>query len=890
MALDYKQIKIILYTNLEGIKDGELVVHSKMLQHPGITDRKSFREYPSISFSAMYNFSALSDLNIQQRMDFFFNTNSHPLLSSIYPKIMTKRALNKEKQKKEVYLEQSNRIIKNNVECMLQLLLLASPLNSINVTGSLEIVTGKMQLPNLPSIYGFFNGISNTMLEIKGKNYSFDRVIWMNDVLNCPVYKNLFDYYIRFKNWLNDANNKVGVNSSSTGSENPQIEPLKNAIYVLNKNLEDNSTTLTSGDIFSLYKLKYLFYFLNPDEPVDTKQFDKFIEEIKADITKLTTEKGEAEKTKEEIRSNLQNRFTVTNSKEKKALTTKINNLLSVALKDSDFATSASAQEEFIKNLLETYSSKKIAPIDTQINEKAALIKISDSFAEDSTAKKVHKKAIISLAHFPLYTKDNMKEWLVSIDKFFNTNVSKLTDKTGMNEIIQALFAPSYDMLLDTFDIKSTSNQVAPFVQSFKKTAKDYMSFFSLSAQKNQTKSSMDKAVIEILMSIQKESFSSISSRLKALKIESFSGNQIASNINFAEYFKFFNSLREYKQRNTPANVSSNGLLQNLLNGEEDEDAERLFKFLDETYAYYYLDASNYDGNMYKFLYSGVNRAITSGNKETDEIYVLCDLYLGDEGRLYGEKNCNNKNENLGKKLESIISQGSQEGLEKKRQMWDVKYHRIMYSSAPEKAANQQNKNNPQKNEAPIANAAVDTNLFNQVVGELENESASNIKTGQPSADEEKHWTFDKSKTYMGNINKYDGGQSSQNNLLDILKGGDNEEKRLYSLFAEFCKNLTRFSSTLNASLMKQKSDFKVAIQIAQQTQDNTPGIINNPTEFNKLNLLCAKYTLYSKIIDKLITLESKKARNGGKKKYKTKKMRLSKKRFTRKNNYSRIN
>ena len=115
---------------------------------------------------------------------------------------------------------------------MLQILFIASPLNGINVTSSWEFVIDKMTIPSLPTAYGFLNGIShNSMLDVNGKQYSFDRLVWMNDILNCPVYAELFVKYREFIRWRDNEIKKLEasgkVNTDEKADVGALISPLR---------------------------------------------------------------------------------------------------------------------------------------------------------------------------------------------------------------------------------------------------------------------------------------------------------------------------------------------------------------------------------------------------------------------------------------------------------------------------------------------------------------------------------------------------------------------------------------------------------------------------------------------------------------------------------------
>lgn len=198
---------------------------------------------------------------------------------------------------------------------------------------------------------------------------------------------------------------------------------------------------------------------------------------------------------------------------------------------------------------------------------------------------------------------------------------------------------------------------------------------------------------------------------------------QPGENIDFSIYndfiFNFVNQELGLKH------ISSNEFLQNIITMKSDEDSEKFFSFLKNTYNHFYLG----DGSSYNYadeLFTGVN---FSRDKNSYEIYVLCDLYKGDDGALYGKQNCINKNETLGKNLDYILSQKSI-GLERNRQKWDIFYNRLTYVSQNNTnvppSTGVQNPPPGRQNPPPVQQKPPDIiniNIFNQILDDIERKS-----------------------------------------------------------------------------------------------------------------------------------------------------------------------
>jgi len=179
-------------------------------------------------------------------------------------------------------------------------------------------------------------------------------------------------------------------------------------------------------------------------------------------------------------------------------------------------------------------------------------------------------------------------------------------------------------------------------------------------------------------------------------------------------------------------NKSTNSILQNLINLKSDRDAEMFFNFIDRAYHYYYeadesVQPFRESENDTYLLYTGVNTKYESGGITLIyEIHVLCDLYSGAQGKLYGSQNCALKSQELGKNLELVLTKNVNT-LEKNRQKWDLNYRRILYTEndteGNQAAATTTNKTNPENNQgvgkAPEKNTSDNTEKKTREAGDI---------------------------------------------------------------------------------------------------------------------------------------------------------------------------
>lgn len=879
--MDYREIKIYLNTNLEGEKNEKIPFQSSMLVHPDIKDRRGLNPYPYISFNSIYNFAPLSELTLQQRMEFFFNTSKHPLLLIIYPGLITKNVLSSNANSREEYISQSNHIIKNNIECMLQLLFLVSPLNSISVTGSLELVTGKIEIPNLPTVYGLFNSVNKVKIVIDNKNYSFERLIWMNDFLNNPVYDDLFkrtkngrgEKYIKFKNWRNDAIARTKNYSTKKNDGKPDDSTVKTSLAYLYKSIMTKTSTIVKDDIENVFKCLLLYYILNPTAKSSSKndfsiKFNNFYKE--ADI------KGINEKITKRAQTSGLYKKKITDE-----LKTLIINLGFVRKNIDEMINDFQSFREKYKKMKEVIKLKK--------NSKDAV-------------DVAYLNAILDVSSFTSFNLNNMTEWLPTINTINNFSEKKIVDlKKANNDTKNILYSLFGKKVILNFQQSSDNKETVDkkITDKFTKDCNDYLAIFTKKFESNKNEEEKNQKIRQVLENIEKKTYDSVKKDVQNIGLNILY-RQPGETIDFSIYNDFIFTF--VSQELGLKHISSNEFLQNIISMKSDEDTKKFFDFLRDTYNHFYLgDGSSYDHA--NELFTGVN---FSRDNNSYEIFVLCDLYSGDDDVIYGKQNCSNKNENLGKNLEYILAQESI-GLEKNRQKWDILYNRVTYVSQNNTNGNQnpppvqqnipkiqQNIPRVQQNPPPVQQKPPDIiniNIFNQILDDIERKSKKETIGQEKKPVELNYWQFDKTLSLIENINLYDSGRLNPNNLLTNLSSGDEYEKKLYAVIGEYFKALNRYSQSVYDKLNLLKVEFSALKEnIISRQKSSIPPLTQY--EMLELNTRCAKYYLYNKIVEKLSELENQKPKIGGfrkNKKYRTKRMRLSNKRFTRKNNNSRI-
>jgi len=839
--MEYKEIKVYLHTNLEELDEDKrtILFESSKLLHPEVKNRRGLKKYPSVSFRVRQNYSALTELNFYQKMQFFFNTGSHISLLRIFPGLFDKET-NKHAANSNEFFKEYNEIIKDNIMSMLQLLFIASPLNGINVTSSWDFVVDKMTIPALPTVYGFFRGVShNSSLDVNGKHYSFDRLVWMNDILNCPVYAELFIKYREFVRWRDNEIQKLEASGVVNKDERADIKNLVPALQSVDKAITD--FLLKFRDLPELDP-KGIW----PDPTGKAKKADisydwvKGLTVIKALIKYLNTiDSPDKSKIQKEVQSEIENSLT-TNGTYK------------------NFSNISSTINFSFWNVLELDQS------------------LSQLIGYTPPAKP-SKTGTLTFSYVPWSDAIKKKSWR---DQY----------KPGEYDKIQ----PAIEKLKSALD-----------------------AYYNSLNSGNKTSDTTRKR-IEVLNDLLTKSYEHIREEYR----------EKAGRDRDAQYSYF---IEQYiRSRLSYANKSTNTILQNLINLQTDNETKRFFEFMKHAFEYFYegkgksFNASDEDSTL---LYSGVNSKYEGNNlAPIYEIHVLCDLYFGPSGKLYGQQNCSQKGQELGKNLELVLTQNV-DTLEKNRQKWDLNYRRIMYSPTDsgviDESGQGQGKGQGQgqgqgkghgqgQGNVQSANNNLNTNLFQEIIEDADKKKQATANP--PPNPDVTHWEPKNSGSFLDAINGYynqyselrDGRNFTKENVLSIIKESkDPDEHILYEMFVDFNKQLFQFSQKLLDKLVRQSGIYKSTIQQAQSQQDEYIRV--HPTRFNdvayvKLSLKCEKNYFFQLIAEEMLKRENNKpklniltgqsqsrAAAGGARRKKTRRVRVSKKRFTRRNNYSRL-
>jgi hypothetical protein len=198
-----KPIRIMLKTNISGQKE-DTPFTKALLSHPdypGLSETDGFNEFPYICDNVYIPIS-LNSASYFERVQFFFDKDKFRSLTS------DSQFATDDNDKPGVLIE--------NVKTMLKLLFLTAIPVSGNVKDSFKAIVDNgvgTWIPNLKfskeSAMEFLNTYYFSYLKFGGSEYTVNRIVWLNDIINNPDYSKLFSDFETFNTWSIGILNKL---------------------------------------------------------------------------------------------------------------------------------------------------------------------------------------------------------------------------------------------------------------------------------------------------------------------------------------------------------------------------------------------------------------------------------------------------------------------------------------------------------------------------------------------------------------------------------------------------------------------------------------------------------------------------------------------------------
>jgi len=233
MILDIEKLKIGIKTNIPG--KSEIVFTNKLLYNPDKSNRASYSEYPFITDSVKYPKDKLILLSYNEILDFFFIEDK---FSALLDQYVNKNGILNDEDKKEN--------LEYNISVMLNLLFPTSFPVTNNYVNSYDtyILKNSVKL----SIDSLFSKKKYSYINIDGKLYTVTRFVWLNDILNHPIYARIINSFMKYKKWadkekiknennmkLIEKNIQTILNNNNLNSLQTEFENIKNENESINQ-------------------------------------------------------------------------------------------------------------------------------------------------------------------------------------------------------------------------------------------------------------------------------------------------------------------------------------------------------------------------------------------------------------------------------------------------------------------------------------------------------------------------------------------------------------------------------------------------------------------------------------------------------------------------------
>lgn len=873
MSFEIKEIKIKLYTNLKNKEQRLIDFDLDMLYHDtksepnekGETksiplDKTGLNKLPFFTMSVKYPLARLQkDLKTyQERVKFFFDEKEFEKRLFLYT--------SGPKESEDV--DVNNDIVEHNIMVMIELLFSTKFTVINNFHTSMDHVFSKSYFGRMlinPIIEKYYSYLKLA----DGKIYTFTRLIWLNDIMNNPLYRTFLKEFHTF--WLWHSKEKLKLTNV-----------MNKSIMDISKNVDDILVKLVQGihQSFRFYDVtkEYDDVYLNIDDnAIDILsklvRFKRFIDKLKS--AKPVSVEDIIKKAK----------FDETNETKDKYFINQIKDLVDESIRQMQ-------EEEKRDNLLINFDDDDDSE---DVNKDSIYKKISKYIDTYFTKEEVEKKT-----KFQRFIKILSEEELQSL------NIKKeyrSKHRAAIDELIKLnkLSAPNSEEVDQQIqNIKNKDSKLALTKQEelrLKKTVPNLPLPLPARPMLDKITSTLKTLYLNPLK-VPLTKFDNLELYVTKPLDEVEKTNKTLS----TEYATF---MRNVRSRYWGAQRKSvNSYLQNLIDANDETNVTEFFNIFSTIYSMYFLGKKTrmfmeLEEKLTNVVNSGITKINTNVQNWQYEVYIMADFI---QGKVDDENSnkifCPYVGEYLGSLFEFLFTLALYgKGEQDDKMRWAVDRNRVFFSLEQIKLKNGEmrqeltqsplnvsllaqkadtNKmssmnptmNAPQEEAMPIDEERINTLFVQNVI------SADPAITGAEGI-------LSKLKQYVPDIDESQILSYVARNNIDIFKfikrWHDNEYTRSQSLLEEMLKAKPTYQGD-NAAIQQQLSD---------------PNFILDSTEKIKLRTKAEFNKLYIAILDKLIELEkgkgidtditSLKAISGGtrrflkKNNYKTRKYNLAK-------------
>lgn len=164
------------------------------------TEKLALDDYPKFTVDIEYPLDILRDLTYNERINFFFNSSK--FVEILQPYLNNQDVNDNDDDDTDTYYKVLEKRTRRNIMTMMEILF-PTKFPVIN-----DIQTSHDYLKDTQSTRPFwFNPFQKhyfSYLNINSNKYTIKKTVWLNDILNHPVYRKIITEYIKFKKWADE--------------------------------------------------------------------------------------------------------------------------------------------------------------------------------------------------------------------------------------------------------------------------------------------------------------------------------------------------------------------------------------------------------------------------------------------------------------------------------------------------------------------------------------------------------------------------------------------------------------------------------------------------------------------------------------------------------------
>jgi hypothetical protein len=263
-------LKIMIYTNIPNSNDEMVEFNRSMLHIPKSTENDenntemALKDIPFFTADIEYPIVRLNRMNYHDRVNFFFNQKHFiNILRPYYdPNMLLKQnmadsgtttnsgisASDEDDDGTHYYVERNysvrERITRKNIKTMLEILFPTKFPVINDIQSSYEYIQN--QRSSRPFWFNPFQKHYFSYLTISGKTYTVKKTVWLNDILNHPIYQQIFIEYRKLKE---EADNRL--QNDSKDSENSISDTFKQPLTKVDNSIKDTATFIKFKNVMT---------------------------------------------------------------------------------------------------------------------------------------------------------------------------------------------------------------------------------------------------------------------------------------------------------------------------------------------------------------------------------------------------------------------------------------------------------------------------------------------------------------------------------------------------------------------------------------------------------------------------------------------------------------